>query len=129
MAYNKKTWTTEEVITALALNQMSDNIEYAPRSEATGLKIARGHGQITFTNQTIANVVITFSTDAEDGDPAFSATPHIVATESRTGTGSFFGDFINIREKTATSFKVSIGFDSGNVTGTADFDWIAIGPG
>lgn len=76
--YNKKTWTTEEEATSTGLNQVSDNVELCLRGLVSDRKYAMGISQVTFAGGTnAATVDVTFSTDAEDGDPDFSSTPFI----------------------------------------------------
>ena len=87
MAYNKKTWATEEEATSTGLNQMSDNIELALRGKVSNRELATGVLTLTIasgTQQTSGAVV--FATDADDGDPDFSATPVIWMQLVQNGT-------------------------------------------
>lgn len=80
MAYSKKTWASNELVTATGLNLVSDNIEFHVRSLVSGRKIAFGVKEITWPgNHSPGTGIVTFATDANDGDPGFTNAPFVIA--------------------------------------------------
>lgn len=138
-AYNKSTWSAEELVTSTKLNQMVDNTDHnykykpelGPNAPTTNpLRLARGTKRITFgSSEGSKAVTVTFSTEAEDGNPGFANTPKIVCNlaDMQEEAGAPALDEICAVDKTNTTFKIYINRGSGTGAYWYDVDWIAVG--
>lgn len=128
--YNKKTWTTEELATSTGLNQMSDNIELALRNKNSDIELATGTWEGTFNGSINAvSTTITFATDADDGDPGFTAAPLLWAQFIlSSGTEPIDVCDIQFTSITATTAVVSIRAQNIPLSGrTRKIRWFALG--
>jgi len=111
MAYNKKTWTTEELATSTGLNQMSDNIGHAIRTIAAdaNLILARVEKSISLDGTTTSfQTTVTFATDCVDGDPGFDDPPTVIGCtiKSDGALTGISGIVLRWGDRTATEIKV-----------------------
>lgn len=120
MAFLKQIFNFGEVATSTKMNQVSDNIDFMIRSLVAGRKMAHGVAQVTFDGvSTFATKVVTFATDAIDGDPAFTAAPFIVVQMHRASGDSGLAITGATTTNTADSNESSTGFTAQVDTFTA----------
>lgn len=131
--YNKQTWSSEEQISSTKLNQMVDNTDHNYKYKAelgpdapTNPIIREAIGQVTITlnSESTKEVVVTFATDSDHGNPGFSSEPRIFLTLKSTFV------LINAVVKTAsaTSFIIKVATTDGNIiNATLYVNWRAIG--
>jgi len=139
-AYNKQTWSSEELATSTKLNQMVDNTDHnykykpelgpdAPTNNP--IKLARGTKKIIIlAAETGHEEIVTFSSDSEDGNPGFINTPKIVCNmaAAQDELEAIRIDNIHSTAKSNTSFTIYI-YRGGTASANYwfDIDWIAIG--
>jgi hypothetical protein len=125
--YSKKTWASQEVVTSTGLNQMSDNIELALRGLGSDKIYAKGKKNLVFSNEYFKLGTITFATDADDGDPGFSAAPVLLASLEHTGTNGSLGFYMTAITATTASIRVEGANTTPLVSETVKVHWVAIG--
>lgn len=135
-AYSEPADWDNELVTDTKLNQMKDNTHHNYKYKlATGdgtpnLKMARGVKQFTIsTGNFTGSATITFATDADDGDPAFSNTPRITyGLEYVSGAFSSGGYNFWFRNLTTTTFEMLLSSDTAHAADlTVRVHWQAIG--
>ena len=88
-----------------------------------GVRMARGGKAFTFVAGTVS-VIVTFSTDSDDGNPAFSATPRVTFGIEHAGANTYVP---KITARTSTSVTVTITSSSGADVSSGTLHWIAMG--
>jgi len=140
-AYNKPTdWAPDEVVSSVKLNQGQDYTEAVDRHNlGTGpdstskVVIASGITQFIFDGTVSSiDIVVSFSTDSDHGNPNFSAAPRIVCSLHRQGSDvglATTGATIFTRSPNPSGFTLTLSAnaeipDNGKSLSIA---WIAIG--
>lgn len=91
-----------------------------------GRRLACGKKNVTFPGSSIASLTVTYSTDAEDGNPTFAASP-IVTFGIEIGGGSN-QYHIAITANLASGFTIQIISSAGADASTITIHWHASGP-
>ena len=99
-------------------------LRMGPNISGNGLRMARGGKAFTNTNPAIGvSVTITFATDSDDGNPAFSATPRVTFGLEIASTHV---TSIYITAKSASSITIFLSVPGGaTISGT--LHWHAMG--
>jgi len=137
MAFTKNiTWADKEVATDTKMNAMTANDDWCydelqlrvrtgPNGTGTTV-LASGKKSGSITSDSSVDVTITFSTDAQLGDPGFDNAPRVVAT-LQIDSG-YEGLICHIKNVSDTGFTAHIVTASGNnETSTFTIHWHAIG--
>lgn len=89
-----------------------------------GVRLARGGKAFTLVAGTQAGIVITFSSDSDDGNPAFSGTPRVVFGVETAGANRYS---VKITAISSTSVTVTITSSSGADVSSGTIHWMAMG--
>jgi uncharacterized protein YegP (UPF0339 family) len=131
MAFQDVTWSNGEVVDSSKLNQMHTNAKHALRSVNQNYELATGTKEVTYPGSTDTVLEsIVFATEADDGDPGFTATP-IIWIQIIESTGTSPSSAINtfMVDPTSTGFDLQVRTQdippSGRKVNTR---WFALGP-
>lgn len=94
------------------------------RPGVAGLKFARGAKAYTFAAATNVSVTVTFSTDSDDGNPVFTATPEIIITPVHAFVAVTLFPRITARSASSFTFRVDA---SGANSESGTMMWYAVG--
>ena len=135
------TWTSGILIDSGVLDNMCKNAQHnynygihCGPIPGGKLKMARGQGSMTWAGGTgTASVDLTFASDADDGDPDFTAIPTVIVSARRaTGGVGYVGKRMRLYPDESNSDENTcrvIAEDEVNPTASlvTYFNWIAIG--
>lgn len=95
-----------------------------PNISGNGLRIARGGKAYTLVAG-VVGVTITFSSDSDDGNPAFSASPRITFGNEHASSAATYS--VVITAISAASFTVEIRCSNGADATSGTLHWTAVG--
>lgn len=115
----------DATITDAKMNYTSVKVLRTSGITGNGLKVARGSKAFTFGGAGTVTITITFSTDSDDGNPAFSATPRATFGIRHAATANNYT--AQVTAISSTSITIQMTSSLGTDATSGNLDWIAIG--
>ena len=137
MPFTSVSWSDKETITQTKMNTMTGNDDYlkdevekrvlAGPNNTGDARIAYGHKAGSLSSINATSITITFSSDCDQGDPAFAGTPAISGQLLVSSGHQNLIAILTAATETGCTFSIRTA-DGSNQTSSFTLYFIAVGP-